>query len=292
VAARLTALNRSSLDASSVVYDGTGRLATMLHKLATGRRVQVVALGASVTFGHGLQNAGEAAWPEQLAAGLRAAYGYEDIHVLNAAQPATTGGFASLCFDVLVPPHTDLVLLEYGYTTRDTGSFELLLRTALARDAAVLALDYAHPIARNKLWWGCNAFGGPSALDHNTQLPCTPQRLVLPQRCGSVKFRSVLERWRVPTVSSCVLAALYAEQPLDVTRWFIAESDLGHPSELGQFQLAQSASAARQPTFFAYLPTHPTPPESLPNPSRIPADPFPPPSFRPCPGSPQERAHK
>ena len=235
-------LSEQDLDASYVLTDATGRLAHVLKRLMARERVQIVALGSSITFGHGLSRA-NATWSSYLEQALRDTY-QAPVYVYNRGQPATQGGFASLCFDVLVGTGADLVVLEYSYTTA-ADAMQQLVSTALSRGIAVLLLDWRHHL-NNHLWRSCRTWYGADTSNPDCS---SPTALVLPvdkckARLGQYLDRGDLRSYGAPLVSTCPLARGYQELPPDVLRWMVAEPDLGHPSEIGQFQMAQAVSHA------------------------------------------------
>ncbi|KAL1524124.1 hypothetical protein AB1Y20_019033 [Prymnesium parvum] len=118
-------------------------LRRVLLKLRRGEPVRLAALGGSLTFGRGAARR-EEAWPEVVARALGAIWNHSALRVHNAALPATSAGFAALCYDSLVPFRADLLVIEYSHNTAQHAKMELLLYTAQQRADAVLVLDYAH----------------------------------------------------------------------------------------------------------------------------------------------------
>ena len=131
-------------------------LAGFVHRVRRGKRTWVAVLGASVTYGHGIeeQPPQNYTWPSQLERALRFVFGSSSVSVHNAAMPATTAAFAAMCIDTIVPMHADLIAIEYSFTTYGSGQLQKLIEQATARGVAVLVVDFSHVI-NLKTWRGC-----------------------------------------------------------------------------------------------------------------------------------------
>lgn len=72
-----------------------------------GQPVKVLAIGGSVTAGHGL-NTLDAAYPARFGEFLNAAFPHPETEVLNRAIGGSTSSAFSLCFNQLVPQASSL----------------------------------------------------------------------------------------------------------------------------------------------------------------------------------------
>ena len=131
------------------------------------RILKFVALGASVTYGHGLSPNFMAikpanAWPAILQRALREIWDV-DVQMSNKAAAGTTAPFAALCYDALVPEDADVVFIEYGHTTRNDAALARLIEATLARGALPIAVDYQHLVKRTA-FVACG-LGAPPGLE-------------------------------------------------------------------------------------------------------------------------------
>lgn len=125
--------------ARGVTYLGSGsRMRRVAGKLLAGQPVTVVALGGSVTYGHGVDDASQA-YPALFFAFLNASFPNREHVLLNRGLPGATSQVTAPCVHSMVPPTADLVIVEFstndspsGWTTRGKGSYEGLLRSLLA----------------------------------------------------------------------------------------------------------------------------------------------------------------
>jgi hypothetical protein len=236
-----------ALNQSLVSDDSSDRsVEPLLHRLRSGndrRPISIAALGASVTFGHGIRHAGERAWPALLAEGVRRVWNHSAVRVLNAALPATRAGFAALCYDTLVRRRADVVLIEYSYTTHDEDGeiLGMLVDTARLRGAVVLVVDWwpTWDIASCDRCWPSRLGGARNAADAQ----CGSRRLLGKAsfiRRRDVRFLSVLRARHAPILSWLALRILFASSSDDVHRAAIA-SDCRHLSERGHEALAAVA---------------------------------------------------
>lgn len=94
--------------------------------LAAGKGVTVVALGGSVSAGHGLEDPANG-WISRVFAWLETTFPTARHRLLNHAIPAVTSGYVSACVPDLLPPDVDLVLLEFTYNdwVFDGGSLDV-----------------------------------------------------------------------------------------------------------------------------------------------------------------------
>jgi acyl-CoA thioesterase-1 len=129
--------------------------AFMLPAAAQAASVQIVALGASNTYGHGRgrTNGGvepSQAFPAQLEAMLRARG--VDAHVANAGVPGDTSGGMLGRLDSAVPTGTQIVILQPGGNDRrrgeggsTAGNVAAILQQLAARHIKVIITGMAAP---------------------------------------------------------------------------------------------------------------------------------------------------
>lgn len=81
---------------------------------AAGEALTVVALGGSISAGHGVHDPGNG-WVSRVFTWLQETFPSAKHNLLNRAIPATTSGYISACMPELVPEDTDLVIVEFTY---------------------------------------------------------------------------------------------------------------------------------------------------------------------------------
>ena len=84
------------------------------YYIATGSAITVVALGGSISAGHGVVDPGNG-WVSRVFSWIEDTFPGPKHRLLNRAIPATTSGYISACVPELIPRTTDLVILEYTY---------------------------------------------------------------------------------------------------------------------------------------------------------------------------------
>lgn len=82
--------------------------------LFAGKPITVVALGGSISAGHGVADP-ENGWTSRVFKWLEQTFPNAGHTLLNHAIPAVTSGYVSACVPELVPHNTDLVLVEFTY---------------------------------------------------------------------------------------------------------------------------------------------------------------------------------
>ncbi|WIA13825.1 hypothetical protein OEZ85_007371 [Tetradesmus obliquus] len=125
----------------------------LARKLATpGSTVKVVAFGGSIT--QGMSDSFKRTWAHEAVGWLQEAFPSVKVTLTNLARDATDVGPAAMCWYQLMPPDTDLVLVDYslggcgklqcaGIATALVGHYESFLRRAMRRapGAAFLLLE-------------------------------------------------------------------------------------------------------------------------------------------------------
>jgi hypothetical protein len=127
------------LSKAAVLEYADERLCRLFTKLQGGK-ASVAILGGSVSYGHGVARAKDR-YDMQLRAALSDIWG-ASISVTNAAMPATSAGFATLCLSTLLPTVADLVVIEYSWNTLEVAKLESLILAVRERGSAVVILDY------------------------------------------------------------------------------------------------------------------------------------------------------
>lgn len=77
---------------------------------ASGKPIKVVALGGSVTVGHGPENK-QTAWLYRVFSWFNETFPHPDHHFINEAIPAVTSSYIAPCVFNMVPADTDLIIM-------------------------------------------------------------------------------------------------------------------------------------------------------------------------------------
>jgi len=218
-------------------------LARFLRKLdGRGLRAPRIAfLGGSLTFGHGV-NRPEDTWPEQFRRALLEIWHTPSLFVHNGALPATSAGFAALCFETLMPLRPDLLVIEYSFNTVKEQSFELLLETARQSDAALLVVDYWPQHEINSLGRCIKALQSPP-LGSEERMPSCPglyDMSTSPFTPSSTRFFPLLLESGVPVVSYRAFGPWLVKLPPTTFVRYVA-ADRRHLSAEGYSLLAATA---------------------------------------------------
>ena len=239
-------LNRSLAFGAST--SSAQRLARFVHRVRRGQRTWVAVLGASVTYGHGIEERPPQnyTWPSQLERALRFVFGSSAVRVHNAAMPSTTAAFAAMCIDTLVPMHADLIAIEYSFTTFGSGQLHSLIEQATARGVAVLLVDFSQVI-NIRTWRGCRMGNLAFAPVHDlciqnrcSSRPCNVPNLLLTN--SHMRHRDMLAASGLTVISNLPFATeemptLELGGPQDLRR-FIAR-DGTHLSSMGHWLYAR-----------------------------------------------------
>lgn len=94
-----------------------------------GEAITAVALGGSVSAGHGVIDPGNG-WVARIFRWIEDTFPAAKHVLLNQAIPATTSGYVSACIPELVPANTDLVILEYTYNDYVFGNSSRTINNA------------------------------------------------------------------------------------------------------------------------------------------------------------------
>ncbi|EFN59047.1 expressed protein [Chlorella variabilis] len=157
------ALDPRGLQRGLLHHGDPARLRRALHKLMSGQKTVVAAVGGSISVGRGSATQGtdiDTAWPsylDQFHAWLRAAFPASKPELVNKAQSGSTSNIFDACAEVMVPEDADIVVVEFAMndgtqvdcardgsgTVPARGSFERLLRKlqALPNRPAVVVLN-------------------------------------------------------------------------------------------------------------------------------------------------------
>lgn len=234
----ITAVERTSL----LLRDRECSLHSVLAKLCAGLPVYMAAIGASITFGHGVPpRAQHALWPAAVARRLRQVWPAANITMRNAAVPATSAGFAALCLNSLLGARpVDLLLVEYSHTTEHEDAMRMLLNMVRWRGEAVLLVSYFHPVDVRQ-WMRCDlgAAEEPPWMRKAWAPPCNATALIV--RPKEPRFLDMFRQMRVPVVSSHVLHERSPSAPVAAARWLrsIVSRDGRHITTAGHAMIAR-----------------------------------------------------
>jgi hypothetical protein len=109
-------LSEEQLDEGVANPGNPAALGRVVAKLRAREPLSVVAIGGSVTIGHGLKKWENDAWPAVLQRGLNAKYPADNgAHVvINRGFPAKGTTYFKDILDKLLPPGTDLIVFEFA----------------------------------------------------------------------------------------------------------------------------------------------------------------------------------
>lgn len=135
--------------AAAVVFGGDrSRLDRVLGRLLAQQPITVGVVGGSISAGstYSVYRGGYAAklWHGLFFEWLRAAHPHRAHEHNNGALPASTPAFVESCVQFQVPPHSDLVLIDFAVNFDTTRAYERLLRRLLVypRRPAVIAFNF------------------------------------------------------------------------------------------------------------------------------------------------------
>ncbi|KAI3428291.1 hypothetical protein D9Q98_006670 [Chlorella vulgaris] len=131
-------LTRAQLRRGLSFYGSGERIERVAAKLMAGEPITIVTLGASVTRGQGASEEATA-YPSLLFDFISHNFPHRDHVIVNRAIGATNSGLYATCFEQLVPPETDLAVVEFTFNEFPSApypdptrrGFEQLLRKLL-----------------------------------------------------------------------------------------------------------------------------------------------------------------
>ncbi|PSC68097.1 CRT (chloroquine-resistance transporter)-like transporter [Micractinium conductrix] len=142
-------------------YGSGRRIERVAARLLAGKPIKAITLGGSVTSGAGASNISVTSFPALFFTYLNATFPHSDHEFTNKAIGGTTSGIFAACAKQMVPPGTDLAIVEFSFNefdgdfdTAQRRGFERLLRT-LARLPRAPAVIVLHHYA----WWFADGHG-------------------------------------------------------------------------------------------------------------------------------------
>ena len=191
--------------------------------------LNLVAVGASVTYGHGMRDQAMA-WPAILERALREIWGMDNVHVTNAAIPATSAQFAELCLDTLVRADADVVFIEYAHTSRREDQIAPLIDAVTDRGAVPFGVDYTHLLkGPPAAWRACQGRTPGRTKDGRVCTLAThgmiqrPEKLEIPRRAFTSRSLPIVSsdpllRWFRGKLSSVQPAPTFSDLARLMTR--------------------------------------------------------------------------
>lgn len=137
------ALSRAHMASARSYVGDRDRVLKFCDKLLSGQAVKIVLMGGSWTSGSGVENSANS-WVPKFLGWVNETFPNPNHAFLNQATRGVTSGFFAPCLQTLVPPDTDLVLLEYDV---NDGYYEFT-ESLLIKDTRGWWVDHIESPAR------------------------------------------------------------------------------------------------------------------------------------------------
>ncbi|PSC68096.1 hypothetical protein C2E20_8274 [Micractinium conductrix] len=158
-----------------LAFYGSGRrIERVAARLLAGQAITAVTLGGSVTIGAGSTRTNVTSYAPMFFQFLNFSFPHRDHQFLNKGIGATTSGIFAVCADKMLPPDSDLVVVELTYnepadvpfTYPHRRGFEKMLRklARLPRSPAVIVLHHY-------AWYHSHGDGKPAGLFYRAAEP-------------------------------------------------------------------------------------------------------------------------